>query len=162
LDNYINTQVYKKNSDETKGNYWGVCSVPIDETYHTYGRMINRSVYAFYDFKTDSETVDLDSIEGSAVLFKLMVIKDAVTKGYWGKIGIKELPEDLKEPVPFFKQEVGLPNDCSIIFVEGSNIKKVSPEDCVGLERFADWEHDHVEQSYVIITMEFEMLIVIC
>jgi hypothetical protein len=120
--------------------------VPIDETYHTYGRMINRSVYAFYDFKTDSETVDLDSIEGSAVLFKLMVIKDAVTKGYWKKIGIKELPEDLKAPVPFFKQEVGLPNDCSIIFVEGSNIKKVSPEDCVGLERFAAWEHDHVEQ----------------
>ena len=100
----------------------------------------------FMILKQISETADLNLIEEANILFRLMVIKDAVTKGYWKKVGIKELPKDLQVPVPFFKQEIGHPNDCSIIFVEGESIKKVTPNECVGMERFAVWEHDQVEQ----------------
>jgi immunity protein 26 of polymorphic toxin system len=118
--------------------------VPIDETYHTYGRIINNLVYAFYDFKTESEIADLDLIEKSNILFKLIIHRSAVTKGYWKIIGVKELPEDLKVPVPFFRQAIGNHNDCWIVIDDDS--KKVDPAACVDLERLAVWEHDHVEQ----------------
>lgn len=118
--------------------------VPIDETYHTYGRIINNLVYAFYDFRTESEISDFKLIEKSNILFKLIVHRSAVTKGYWKIIGLQELPEDLKIPVPFFTQTIGNHNDCSIV-TDGNSIK-VEPIDCIGLERLAVWEHDHVEQ----------------
>lgn len=118
--------------------------VPIDGRYHTYGRIINKLVYAFYDFKTDLEISDLDLIEKSNVLFKLIVHRSAINSGGWKIIGKKELPEDLKVPVPFFKQEIGNPDDCSIV-TEG-NSRKATQEECEGLERLAVWEHDHVQQ----------------
>ncbi|MDR3693813.1 immunity 26/phosphotriesterase HocA family protein [Mucilaginibacter sp.] len=118
--------------------------VPIDEKDHTYGRIISKLVYAFYDFKTDLEITNLELIEKSNVLFKLIIHRDAVTKGYWKIIGIKELPEDLKVPVPFFKQEIGNPDECSIVAEDES--RKATQQQCVGLERLAVWEHDHIEQ----------------
>ena|ERR1700743_1376357 len=121
-----------------------IIRVPIDEKYHTYGRIINSLVYAFYDMKTNSEITDLDLIEKSNILFKLIVHKSAVTQGYWKIIGVRELPQNLKEPVPFFKQEIGNLNDCSIV-IDG-NSKKVSPKDCIGLERLAVWGYPNVEQ----------------
>jgi hypothetical protein len=51
--------------------------VPIDAKYHTYGRIISDLIYAFYDLKTDSEISDLNLIEKSNVLFKLIVHKSA-------------------------------------------------------------------------------------
>jgi hypothetical protein len=118
--------------------------VPIDETYHTYGKIINKLVYAFYDFKTDEEISDMEMIEKSNILFKLIIHRSAVTKGHWKIIGIKELPEKLKAPVPFFKQEFGNHDDCSIV-IDG-NSKKVDPADCIGLERLAVWGYVNVEQ----------------
>ncbi|MEO6850161.1 MAG: immunity 26/phosphotriesterase HocA family protein, partial [Mucilaginibacter sp.] len=117
--------------------------IPIDEIFHTYGRILNNHVYAIYDCKTDAKSITLESIENSNILFKLIVHTSAVKNSYWKIIGKKDLPEDLKVPVPFFKQEIGDQNDCSIVADE--NIKKVRPEDCIGLERLAIWEHDHVE-----------------
>jgi len=118
--------------------------VPIDDTYHTYGRIINDGKYAFYDFRTDQQVVDLDEIEKSNVLFKLLVSEIPVKKGIWKIVGIKELPEDLKQPVPLFIQDVGDPKICHLDIKDER--KKVSPEECIGVERFAAWSHQHVEQ----------------
>jgi hypothetical protein len=118
--------------------------VPVDETYHTYARIVNKLIYAFYDFKTTSETPDLESVENADVLFKLIVNESAINSLGWKIIGVKELPENLKLPVSFFKQEIGNHNDCSII--TDDHIKKVDPTECAGLERLAVWNHIHVEQ----------------
>jgi len=118
--------------------------IPIDAKYHTYGRIINKLVYAFYDFKTDLEVSDLDLIEKSDILFKLLIHRSAINSGGWKIIGKKELPEDLKVPVPFFKQEIGSPDDCSIVTGDESRI--ATQEECGGLERLAVWEHQHVKQ----------------
>lgn len=104
--------------------------VPIDDTYHTYSRIINKLVYAFYDFKTTSENPNLEQIERANVLFKLIIHISAINKGGWRIVGVRELPEDLKIPVPFFKQEIGNHNDCSIV-IEGHSMK-VTREECRG------------------------------
>ncbi|QTE36359.1 immunity 26/phosphotriesterase HocA family protein [Mucilaginibacter gossypii] len=118
--------------------------VPIDHTYHTYGRIIMDNKFAFYDYKTDKDELDLDKIEQAKVLFKILVSEIPIKKGIWKIIGIKELPEDLKEPVPLFIQEIGNPKVC-YIDLRGDR-RQVSPEECIGVERFAAWSYQNVEQ----------------
>ena len=63
--------------------------IPIDENTHTYGRIIKNHTYAFYDFKTSVEVTNLEEIEKSKVLFKLMVHISAITKTHWKIIARK-------------------------------------------------------------------------
>jgi hypothetical protein len=118
--------------------------VPIDDKYHSYGRIIIDNKYAFYDFKTDQEETDLDKIEKAKVIFKVLVSETPVKTGRWKIIGVKELPEDLKQPVPLFIQEIGHPEICYIDI--NDERRQVRPEECIGIERFAAWSHEHVEK----------------
>ncbi len=118
--------------------------VPIDDKFHTYGRIICEYRYAFYDFRTDIIDPDLSKIQNSDILFKLIVHKNAVTKGFWKIIGKLELPDELKKPLPFFIQNVGNYQDC-LIDINGVR-KEATLSECYGLERLAIWDHMHVEQ----------------
>jgi hypothetical protein len=115
--------------------------VPIDEKFHTYGRILN-DTYAFYDFKTDDEVTNIDLIEKAEILFKLFVKAKPIKNGQWKIIGAKELPDDLKAPVPFFMQEIGNLNNCWIS-INGIQ-QKATVDECAGLERLAVWEDFHV------------------
>jgi len=118
--------------------------IPIDENYHTYGRIIRNYVYAFYDLRTDLEITDLELIEKSPVLFKLWIHRSAINQGGWEIIGAKELLYDLKAPVTFFSQEIGHPEICQLD-IEGIK-KRVEPYECIGLERLSIWYYEHVQQ----------------
>ena len=118
--------------------------IPIDETYHTYGRIISEVVYAFYDCKTALEITDLEMIEKAPVIFKVPVHNSAIRRGKWEVIGTMELPAELKEPVPFFIQEISKPEICWID-IDGIR-KKATPSDYIGLERLAVWEYEHIEE----------------
>jgi len=127
-----------------KKNIGAFLRVPIDEKYHTYGRIISEGVYAFYDCKTDLEITDLETIEKSLVLFKVFVHNSAIRRGGWQIIGTKELPPELKEPVPFFIQEIGRPDIC---WIDINGVQtKATPSECIGLERFSVWEYQHIEE----------------
>jgi hypothetical protein len=117
--------------------------VPIDDVYHTYGRILDRT-YAFYDFKTDLDNVEINEIEKAKILFNVFVHRSAINKGGWEIVGYKELSSDLKEPVPFFIQTKGKPEVCYIDI--NDDRKKVSPAECIGIERYAVWEHNHVQE----------------
>ena len=75
--------------------------IPIDENYHTYGRIIRDHVHAFYDLKTNLEISDLDVIEKSQVLFKLMIIEVPLQKETGRLLAQKNFQMILKCPYLF-------------------------------------------------------------
>lgn len=97
---------------------------------------------SFYDFNTTNPIYDLELIASKKVLFSVNVHKSAFKK--WEIIGRLPLPDEMKKYIPTCWQSIGDPEDC-IISDEDGNEKKVSPNECVGLETAAVWEDNHVE-----------------
>jgi hypothetical protein len=52
----------------------------------------------------------------------------------------------LNVPILKFQQDIFNPNDCEIWDDAGNMVRKMRPEDCVGLERQAAWGYSHVEE----------------
>ncbi len=63
--------------------------MPIEDGYHTYGRILDYGV-AFYDARTKEDLLP-DEIVKTKVLFRTGVYNDVITRGYCPKIG-KILP----------------------------------------------------------------------
>jgi len=117
--------------------------VPIDEKFHTYARVLSSPVFAFYDFKTDSDDQELEVIEKSKILFKLCIYRSAIKRGGWKIVGHKELTPEMLTPVPFFIREIGAPDICWIDR-NGTRVR-ANVDECIGLERLAVWDNNHVE-----------------
>ena len=64
-----------------------------------------------------------------------------------GKFEIVEkvplLYSDIDAMQPLFKQEIGDPSDCFLLYPNGEK-KKVTPEECIGVEALAVWEFTHI------------------
>ena len=58
--------------------------VELDTGYHTYGRIVSTSSYAFYDCRVNSDISDLREIVSSPVLFITSVYNEAITSGHCG------------------------------------------------------------------------------
>ena len=62
----------------------------------SYGRILPKACYAFYDVYSDEPIADIKSIQANSVLFIVAVYKFAISKGRWKKIGSSELEANLK------------------------------------------------------------------
>jgi hypothetical protein len=82
------------------------------------------------------------SILSSERSFSVYVHKDYLRSENWVFEGNYEL---LDKTLPvFFRQDLLNPQDCVIVDVFG-NKKNVKPIECLGLERSAVWDTNHVE-----------------
>jgi hypothetical protein len=122
-----------------------IVKIPLDETYHTYGRLLVRPYVAVYDYRTDADQADLQEIIKRAILFIVCVYDYAITKGRWEIIGKVSLDSDNVEVPPQFIQDSYAPYNCSLIDALG-NLTPATIEECRGLERSAVWEPEHVEE----------------
>jgi len=112
--------------------------------YFIFGRIIENSIFTFFDFRTTKEDIDLDILLTKNILFSLHVSWSAITSGKWKVLDVKPLEERFKKVVPFFVQEIGNNEICWIDY-NGERVK-VDKSECVGLERLASWDAIHVEQ----------------
>jgi hypothetical protein len=113
-----------------------------DGTYG-YGRELEGPFTAFYDYRTTTPSDDLDVIADKPVLFSVGVRLQDPTR--WERIGARALEGVVAEPVVGFHQEIGDFGKC-IIFDSAGNARTATPEECVGLERDAVWDQDHIEE----------------
>jgi hypothetical protein len=121
-----------------------VVKVELADGTHTYARTIPRATFAFYDCrKKKNEVVSIEEILKSKILFAIPVMNRAVTSGRWEIVGSKELEPELEEPIRFFSQD---PIDPSQYFIWESDVSRpAKKEECKGLECYAVWEAEHVE-----------------
>lgn len=131
----------KKRQRRTKGAF---VKVPFDSEYHAYGRILTDACMAFYDFKTKEEIIDLELIASKPILFITGVHKYGVTQGHWEIIGKLPLEPNLQKNPPACWWNVHEPH----LFRIYDNGKEyiVKKKHCIGLERFAVWDHEAIEE----------------
>lgn len=116
--------------------------IPLADGTFGYGRLLESPYAAFYDYRTTSPDADLDRIASKPVLFRIAVRHLALD--VWDLIGRKALEESLVQPVVQFMQDIGNFRRCTIFDTAGLE-RAAEPQECVGLEKAAVWEHYSVE-----------------
>ncbi len=118
-----------------------IIKITLEDGSLCFGRILEEPLIAFYEVKTDV-LLPIDEIIRSPVLFKLWVMNYAITSGRWEIIGNREIDNNLKEPVSFFKQD---PISNEICLYLNSEEIPTTREQCKGLDRAAVWNPEHVE-----------------
>ena len=122
-----------------------IVKIDLENGFHIYGRILSEACFAFYDLKTNEEIKDLQTIISNPILFILSVYDSSVTKGRWLKIGTLPIEEDLLNLPDFFMQDQMKPDHFSIYNANTGEIRPALRSECIGLERAAVWEPEHIE-----------------
>ncbi|MFV5583298.1 Imm26 family immunity protein [Acinetobacter oleivorans] len=110
---------------------------------YAFGRVVNKEETLFYDFFTDNiSNLNFAKIYSAKELFRVSVMKYAITSGLWVVIDIKPIEADLALPNKYFMQDM-ITKEFSV-YHQG-NIIPATYEDIKGLECAAVWEPEHVE-----------------
>lgn len=117
--------------------------IPLRDGTFTYGRQLEEPYTAFYNYRTQEPSTDLDAIEKKPVLFRQAV--RVLGSDNWEAIGIRKLEGEVTEPVVRFHQEIGDYRKCTI-FDNLGNERAATPEECIGLERSSVWDAHHIEE----------------
>jgi hypothetical protein len=119
-----------------------IYKIPIEVNRYSYARVIKDKAFAFYNY-LGKDNLNLNDILELDVLFILHLYPRSVNKSQWEKIGSKELDEKFKKLPPQFIQDVW--DFDNIQIYENGSFRKATKKECIGLERMAVWEVEHVE-----------------
>lgn len=115
----------------------------------SYGRILPKANYGIYDVYSDNQITDVDKLRAKRILFIVAVYKHAITKNRWKTIGFLPLESILMNlPLKFIQDDF----DYNHFEIYDSNTGVMRPAkkiDCIGLERAAVWEPEHVESRII-------------
>lgn len=121
-----------------------IVKVPLNDGYHTYAWTLHEASFAFFDCRTNEEIKDLGQIVSRPILFIIAVYKSAITKEKWKNIGKVPLDDRFsKLPLKFMQDSH---DHTRFSIYDNGAIRPASREECIGLERAAVWEAEHVEE----------------
>jgi len=132
-----NSMKYQK---RTVGSF---VKIKLDDTYHTYARILCGAYFAFYDCRTKTDITDMKKIASCNILFINAVYNSAVTRNRWLKVGKLPLESELKTTPPEFIQDQIDPT--KFFIYEHGKIRPATREECEGLECAAVWIPEHIE-----------------
>ncbi|MGA3210294.1 MAG: immunity 26/phosphotriesterase HocA family protein [Terriglobales bacterium] len=118
-----------------------IVKIPLGNGTHIYARVLPDATFAFYDSHV-SEELALQTVLERPVLFFVAVMDRAIMKGRWPIVGHISLDEKLQPPPKFIQDPIN--KDVFRIY-ENGQIRSATRQECVGLERAAVWEPEHVE-----------------
>jgi hypothetical protein len=119
-----------------------VIQIDLGDGLCAYARVLGEATVAIYDCHCEVER-PIGEILKQRVLFQVAVMNWAVKKGRWRVIGRAPLEDDLAVLRPKFIQDP-LNNTQFSIYEHGA-IRPASRDECIGLERAAVWDPEHVE-----------------
>jgi hypothetical protein len=118
-----------------------VHAVPLNDSF-AFCVTLAEADFVFFDYLSKSP-----GIPGDLVMmkqrFRIAVHKSAYNKGRWPRVGTISVPPALLKPAPTFMRDALNPNEYSI-YLNGE-IRPATREECIGLERMAVWEPEHIE-----------------
>lgn len=115
--------------------------IPLTDGTFGYGRLLRFPYAAFYRLRTEAPVSDLSEIARRPLLFKTAVHKSVLEA--WEAIGSAPPEPELLRPFEQFMQKLGNESRCTIVDSEGRE-RPATPEECVGLDRVAVWEPNHI------------------
>lgn len=119
--------------------------INIENRYYAYAQILDKSEYAFFDYKSEKQLSDLSLLEDKPILFMVGVYDDVVKKGRWLKVGNLEIRETLKVLPMQFIQDALHPDRFEFYNPNTGESTPATKEKVKGLERAAVWEAHAVE-----------------
>jgi len=115
----------------------------------SYGRILAKANYAFYDIYSDQPLTDIEMIGQAKVLFIIAVYKHVITKGLWKQIGIKALEPALQKlPMTYIKDPIS-PDTYRLYDPNTGVMTPCTKADCKGMEVAAVYDKVHAEDRLV-------------
>jgi hypothetical protein len=122
----------------TPGN---VLAIQLESGRYAYGRVIELPLVAFYDLSS-ALCLPVTQVVAARIAFQVWVMKYAVGNKHWRVIGNVPLEPHLLEQPTFFKQD---PINGKLSLYRQNVERPASLEECIGLERAAAWDPEHIE-----------------
>jgi hypothetical protein len=122
-----------------------ILEINIDNKYYAYAQILDKSEYAFFDYKSEKQLNDLSILEDRPILFMVGVYDDVVTKGHWLKVGKLEIRKSLKVLPMQFIQDALHPDRFEFYNPNTGESTPATKEKVKNLERASVWEANHVE-----------------
>jgi len=119
-----------------------IVKIALGDGTHTYARVLPEASFAFYDW-CGSEDLQMDRIVKLPISFFVSMVNEGITSGRWLVVGRIPQNDGLKAP-PRFIQDALDKRQFSIY--DGGQIRPATRQECVGLERAAVWQPEHVEE----------------
>jgi hypothetical protein len=119
-----------------------VIKIPLGDGTHSYGLILSGASYAFYDSRT-SDDLAIEQITKLPLLFVIAVMSSATKEGRWSKVGRVKDNDSLTIPPKFIQDP--LRKESFSLYENSGEIRKATKEECLGLERAAVWDPEHVE-----------------
>lgn len=141
--NLVITKMSKKKK-RIKRNLGDIVSIQIENNTYCFARVLHSAIFAFYDLKSETENIGLETIISSDILFKVPVMDYALKNELWKIIGFLPLENDLQKSINFFRQD-DISNKLYIYNSLSTVEKKATKDECQGLECAAVWDPEHVE-----------------
>lgn len=118
-----------------------IVKIPLGDGTHTYARVLPEATFAFYDSHV-AEDLAAEEVVKKTILFFVAVMHHAVKKGRWPIVGHIPMDESLQSPPKFIQD--ALDKNKFEIYAHGRS-RPATQQECIGLERAAVWEPEHVE-----------------
>jgi len=118
-----------------------ILKIELGDGTHTYARTLPDATFAIYDARTSEDLPIMETVE-RPILFYVAVMNHAVKEKRWIVVGHKTLEEGLQGPPRFIQDAL---NWKRFSIYEDGRIRPATRQECLGLEREAVWEPEHVE-----------------
>jgi hypothetical protein len=115
--------------------------VPLGKGWHAYAWTLPEADFAFFDLRTRS-ALPVEEVVRHPIAFRVAVHKPAYNIGRWQRVGKAQPPPALLAPTPTFIRDL-LNGEYSIYLL--GDIRPATRAECLGLERCAVWDPEHVE-----------------
>jgi hypothetical protein len=114
----------------------------LGDGFHSYGGVLPKGTYGLYDIRT-TEELPLEEIIKRPILFKVAVMRYAITQGDFPVIGIFPVEDNLKEvPNQFIHNTIA--DKLDIYLTATGEIRRPSWEEVKDLECCSVYEPEHV------------------
>jgi hypothetical protein len=118
-----------------------ILKIPFGDGQYAFGQVLGDPEIAIFDF-SDQGDPSLEEIVSAPLLWRLWVMRSAVSSGRWVKIGKAAIRPEFSVQVPRFKRDP-ISKDFSL-YINGQETP-VRAEDCLPYECAAVWSAEHVE-----------------
>ena len=118
-----------------------IVKIPLGDGTHAYARVLPDASLAFHDSR-GTEELAVEDVVRKPILFFAAVMDHAIKKGRWPIAGHVTLNDNLQAPPRFIQNAF---DKSRFEIYENGRIRPATRHECVGLERMAVWEPEHVE-----------------
>ena len=120
-----------------------VVKIPLGDETHCYGALMEEPLMVVFDHNSKTD-LNMAEVSKLPILHKILVMRYAITKGYFEKVGKLDPTSEMTKKPSFWKQD---PQNFKFYIVDPNYTEtEVSLEECSKYEEYAVGDPHHVSE----------------